>query len=167
MLFFVGHATASSPTTAAGTGVRPSAWRVPLRDARGKRNSFARHTDRDLATECVRPPVLQELMSLAHSSERKGRADDRLHETSLDQSGERVQLSSVLSCEDEVIGGVPAPRLDEVLRLRDIDDTDNASEVGERQRASCERVATDRVEDDIDPPCLASSRPRHRRSLSK
>ena len=90
-------------------------------------------------------------MSLAQSSERKSRADDRLHETALDQRGERVQLSGVLSCEDEVIGGVLAPRLDEVLRLRDVHDADDASGVGECQRASCERVATDRVEDDIDP----------------
>ena len=90
-------------------------------------------------------------MSLAHSSERKSRADDRLHQTALDQRGERVQLSSVLSGEDEVIGGVLAPRLDEVLRLRDVDDADDASGVGERQRASGERVATDRVEDDVDP----------------
>lgn len=90
-------------------------------------------------------------MSLAHSIERKGRADDRLHETALDQRGERVQLSSVLSCEDEVIGGVPAPRLDEVLRLRDVDDADDASEVSERQRATDERVATNRFEDYIDP----------------
>lgn len=75
-------------------------------------------------------------MSLAHSIQRKSRADDRLHKTALDQRGERVQLSSVLPGEDEVIGGVLTPRLDEVLRLRDVDDADDASGVGERQRAS-------------------------------
>ena len=61
-------------------------------------------------------------MSLAHSSERESRADDRPHQTALDERGEGVQLSSVLSREDEVVSGVLAPRLDEILRLRDVDD---------------------------------------------
>jgi hypothetical protein len=96
-------------------------------------------------------------MGFAHSSERKSRADDWSHETSLDQRGERVQLSSVLPCEDEVISGVAAPRLDEILWLSDVDDTDDATEIGERQRASCERVAADLVSKTTSTPYLASS----------
>jgi hypothetical protein len=58
-----------------------------------------------------------------------------------------------------VVGGVLAPCFDEVLRLGDVDDADDAAEVGEHHRASGECVPSDRVEDDVDP--LASRRLGH------
>src|SRR5690606_16446643 len=95
-----------------------------------KGNALTRNIDHDLAVECIRSPVLQKLMRLTDSGERQNRTDDGLHQAALDQRCERIQLSAVLSCEDEVIGGVLPPRLDEVLRLSDVDDRDHPSPVG-------------------------------------
>ena len=75
-------------------------------------------------------------MRLGHARERQRRADHGLDQAALDEARERVELAPVLAGEHEVVGGVLAPGLDEVLRLRDVDEADHAPECRERQRAS-------------------------------
>jgi hypothetical protein len=71
-------------------------------------------------------------MGFLHPGKWQDRSYHRPHKAALNEVRECVQLASVLTREDEMIGGVLTPSLNKVLRLRDVDKTYDASEVCER-----------------------------------
>lgn len=77
-------------------------------------------------------------------------ADMRAQPAALDQGAQLVELAAVLPGEDEVIARVPAPGLEEVLRLGEVDDADHAAELREYLGAARQGVAADAVEHHVD-----------------
>ena len=89
-------------------------------------------------------------MGKRNLGQRIGAPDMRPELSTFEQGAQFIELAAILSCEHEVIPGILAPRVDEVLWLRDIDDRDKAAKLGERARTAGVGVATDRVEDNVD-----------------
>ncbi|MNI45414.1 hypothetical protein D3C73_998380 [compost metagenome] len=69
----------------------------------------------------------------------------------LDQRAQLIQLAAMLPGEDEVIAGVLAPGLQQVLGLRDVHDRDHAAQLCKHVGAARQGVATDGVEHHVDP----------------
>jgi hypothetical protein len=115
----------------------------------GKLDGLADDIDRHLASQPTRASAFEQFVRLADPSQRKHRADHRLDQAAFDQVRQRVELAPVLTAEHEVIGGILSPSLDQVLRLRDVNDADYPSSVRDGERASRQGVAADGVEYDV------------------
>src|SRR5690606_32548753 len=104
--------------------------------------------DRDFASEAV-IWGFQQGMGEANVSKRVDRANMWPQLSARDQCAQLIKLVAILSGENEVIAGVLAPGLDQVLWLSKIHDRDHAAKLCERVGAARQCVATDGVEHHI------------------
>lgn len=89
--------------------------------------------------------------------QRVHRAYMRPQLAAIDQRAQFVELAAVLTGEDEVVAGVLAPGLDQVLRLGDVYDADDPAQLRQHVGAAGQGVAADGVEHDIDAAAVGQA----------